>query len=397
MRILKYELKKIWHPGMVLGLAMIGVVFGYLFLEVPLKYFPTVKEQYEQMKQWTKKYGTTLEENEYTDAKKKLSYLIDKADKMIRKDKRFTEDGITSYKEFENAKSQLLSSEEEEGREPKEWEELLYSEEVDRIGYQIEVLSRMLYEYEIRYSYLEEKKINQPTMQQARIDDLILNHKLDGIMPYEVLQNINEYSRWAITFILFSVLMFLAPVVIRDRFTNMQQLQWSSKRGRKVLGTQLGAVLLSTMILVAIELIILVGAYSTLGTQYFWNNSINSFECIHFFWFDLTYGQYVMCIIGITIILSLGMAGISFVLSRYSSHYISLLFKAVPVFALFVLFIHIALYNNLFEITNGLNRMTSIAGIEVWTAIGIFLISMVMSACTLWYEKKCEVNQGIKI
>lgn len=272
MRILKYELKKIWHPGVLLALAIMGIIFGYLFLEMPLKYFPNghpMKEQYEQMKQWTKKYGTTLEENEYTDAKKEISDLTAEADRRIKKDERFIKEGITSYEKLIEAKNALLNSKEEEEREPQEWESLLNSKEYDWIGYQIETLSSMIYSYEIRYSHLEEKKENQTTIQQARIDDLIRNHKLDGIMSYGALGNINEYSRRVITFILFSMLVLLAPVVTRDRLTNMQQLQWSSKKGRKLLGTQFLALLLSALILLVIDLVIFIGAYSTLGTGFF--------------------------------------------------------------------------------------------------------------------------------
>lgn len=394
MRILKYELKKIWHPGVLVVLAILGVVFGYLFLEMPLKYFPNghpMKEQYEQMKQWTKKYGTTLEENEYKDAQKEVQELIARADTMIKKEERFSKEGITTYKRLEDARSALLCMEGEEEKEPQEWENLLYSQEFDWIGYQIDTLSSMLYSYNIRYERLEKQKENQTAVQQKRIDDLIQNRKMDGIMPYEAMGNINEYSCWAITFILLSVLILLAPVVTHDRLTNMQQLQWSSKQGRKVLGTQLGAVLLSTTILVIIELVILIGAYSTLGTQFFWNNPIHTFEYAQIFWFDLTYGQYVICMIGIAIILSLGMAGIAFVISRYSRHYISLLFKVVPVFVIFALFTNVALTEGLFDFTSMLSQITGIAGIEVWSAVGIFLIAMTMCIYTLWHEKSCEV------
>ncbi|MDE7423633.1 MAG: hypothetical protein K2N51_08075 [Lachnospiraceae bacterium] len=393
MRILKYELKKIWHPGVLVTLAILGVVFGYLFLEMPLKYFyeHPGKEDYEQMKQWTKKYGTTLEENEYTDAQKEVQELIARADTMIKKEERFSKEGITSYKRLEDARSALLCMEGEEEREPQEWENLLYSEEFDWIGYQIDTLSSMLYSYDIRYQYFEEKKENKTAVQQKRIDDLIQNRKLDGIMPFGAMGNINEYSRWEITFILLSILILLAPVVTRDRLTNMQQLQWSSKQGRKVLITQLGAVLLSTAILVIIELVIFIGVYSTLGTQFFWNNPIHTFEYAQIFWFDLTYGQYVICMIGITIVLSLGMAGIAFVLSRYSRHYISLLFKVVPVFVIFALFINVALTEGLFDFTSMLSQITGIAGIEVWSAVGIFLIATTMCIYTLCHEKSCEV------
>ncbi|MCI8409003.1 MAG: hypothetical protein HFJ09_06995 [Lachnospiraceae bacterium] len=164
----------------------------------------------------------------------------------------------------------------------------------------------------------------------------------------------------------------MAPVVTRDRLANMQQLQWSSQKGRKVLGTQFLALLLSAFILTVIDLVIFIGAYSTLGTGVFWNNPIHTFcEYVNVFWFDLTYGQYVMCIIGIAVILSLGMA--------------------VLVFVMFVLFINIAMTDNLFSIRGILSQITGVAGIEVWTAIGVLIIAIVMCVWTLWHEKKCEV------
>lgn len=56
---------------------------------------------------------------------------------------------------------------------------------------------------------------------------------------------------------------------------------------------------------------------------------------------------------------------------------------AVPVFIMFVSFINIAMTDNLFDIAGMLSQITGVAGIEVWTAIGVLLIGMVMCAWTL--------------
>lgn len=77
--VLKMEFKKIWNLKILLIIAVMGLLFGFLFLEFPLNYFPNgpqCEQQYKLMHEWTKKYGTTMDKTEYKDALQTLKNRI---------------------------------------------------------------------------------------------------------------------------------------------------------------------------------------------------------------------------------------------------------------------------------------------------------------------------------
>lgn len=390
MRLIKFEFMKIWRPSVLLALLVLGLVFGYMFLAFPLQHFPNghpETESYLLLKHWTEKYGTTMDETEYANATIEKTELVNEINSFIKTNSQFSNAGINSYDEL-----CVISSKETDwtGNELAAWE-LFYSADSKWLGYRIASLEKALDAYDVRYSALDAKDKKYTANEQLRISDLISGDKLDGIMPYAAIDNLQDYSRWSITFILLSVLILLVPTITRDRLVNLRQLQWSSKCGRKILNAQFMAMMFSVIVLVVIELAVLTAAYSTLETQTFWGNPINSFFHSQIYWFDLTYGQYVWCIFGIVGLLSLGTMGVTFVLSRYSGNYISLLFKTVPIFVLLALFTK-GVIVNLLSFSNTLSALTGIVGIEFLGAFAIYFVTMLLCAIVLRREKHCELS-----
>ena len=122
----------------------------------------------------------------------------------------------------------------------------------------------------------------------------------------------------------------------------------------------------------------------------FWRNPINSFFFSAEYWFDLNYGQYVLCILGIVGLLSLGTMAFAFVLSRYSGNYIALLFKTIPIFVLLALFTN-QVINNMLSFNNKLYTLTGIVGIEALSVFAVLFITMVLCTIVLQREKHCEL------
>lgn len=390
MRLIKFEFMKIWRPRVLLALLALSLAFGYMFLSFPLQHFPNGHpdtESYSLMEHWTEKYGTTMDETEYADAVLEKSELENEINLFIKANGQFSNAGIQSYdewcvinlKETDWTENELAAS------------RVYYSADSKWLGYRIAILENALNAYDVRYNELEATDKQYTATEQVRISDLISGNKLDGIMPYVVIDNLQEYSQWGITFILLSVLILLVPTITRDRLVNLRQLQWSSKCGRKILNAQFMAMMFSVIVLVVIELVVLIAAYSTLGTQAFWESPINSFFHSGIYWFGLTYGQYVWCILGIVGLLSIGTMGFTFVLSRYSGNYIALLFKTVPIFVLLALLTN-GVISNLFSFNNILSTLTGIVGIEFMCAFTVFFISMLLCAAVLRREKYCELS-----
>lgn len=356
--MLKLEFKKIWKLKILLVIAVMGLLFGLIYLDMPLSNFPNghpAAEQYQVMREWLEKYGMEMDESEYQDALRELK------NELGVKDEKADGDALTRYDVEEDGYSQAVAS--------------------------------ALYEYELRYEELNDKlKENAYTpAEQARIKDIIQNKKRDGILYYQIMGNVMEYWRWASVFIILSVMVLAAHVITKDTLAGIRTLQYSSKCGRKVLKTQFFATVLSAATLTVLEMLIFVAVYAKLGTEQFWNSPINSFYEGDIYWFDLSYGQYVLSILLLTALFAGGAAGIAFFLSCFSRNYISLMLKIIPVF--FVL----GMLGNkciayLFSFKNQLYGLTGVKGIELYAGIIILLLGTALSFAALKYKSKMRDN-----
>lgn len=353
--VLKMEFKKIWNLKILLIIAVMGLLFGFLFLEFPLNYFPNgpqCEQQHKLMQEWTKKYGTTMDKTEYKDALQTLKNRI----------------GVTDA--IANG-SDLIGCGDE------------YSQQT----------ASALDDYEFRYKVLNDNlKENLYTpAEQIRVKDIINNKKRDGILPYEIMGNTMEYWRWCSVFIILSVIILIAPNITKDTLTGVRKLQYASKCGRKILKTQFFATILSAIGIAVLEVIILAVLYAKLGTWYFWNNPINSFFFGDIYWFDLNYGQYLLVILLLIILFTGSVAGIAFSLSCFSRNYISLMLKIIPVF-----FVLGMLNNNciiyLLSFDNPLYKLTGLKGMEIYIGITVLLLGAVFSFVTLKYKFKIRDN-----
>lgn len=327
MAILKREIMKIWKPGLILAVLIMSVLWGYLFLSFPLQYFPNgpqMEAVYDQMMELTKKYGVTLEEEEW-------------------------------QQEMNNMDIHCANR---------------------------DALTSILDAYENRYQRYEGRMSEYTKKEQERLQELIEGNGLDGMMVYEALENVQAYWRWAAILLLLGVVILTAPMITRERLTGVETLQFSSKRGRRIVVSQYMAVMLSAIFFIAVGIIVLYGLYAGNGVGFFWNNPINSFYYSEIYWYDMTYGQYILCLLAIISCYIMGMVGITFALSCHSKNYISLMLKLVPVLILVSVLMFCTL-TWLFSFQNVLNQLTQIKGIEVICSVAVLIIGVVSGVISL--------------
>lgn len=80
-------------------------------------------------------------------------------------------------------------------------------------------------------------------------------------------------------------------------------MQWTSRRGRGVLNAQMGAALLSGVLLTLLNCAVYLGPFLATGALRFWECSLISVWNAEFPWFDWTYGQYLLILLGHTFLL----------------------------------------------------------------------------------------------
>jgi len=134
------------------------------------------------------------------------------------------------------------------------------------------------------------------------------------------------------------------------------------------------------------------GIYSVNSTYLFWNANINSgLNTGNYSVFSMTYGQWVMAMIALMYILSLGISMLAFVLSRFSRNMITLIMKLIPLFAA-VAYLCTAVFNYSFSMLyNALYNLVRIFGTEAIVCGVVMLIGFTTATFVVRREKRVDV------
>ena len=67
MALLRWELRKIWRPGILAAILLLGAVYYWMFPQFYIEYFcngPSGEAQFDLASDWVARYGPTLEPEE---------------------------------------------------------------------------------------------------------------------------------------------------------------------------------------------------------------------------------------------------------------------------------------------------------------------------------------------
>lgn len=384
MKIVLYEMKKIWNIKLLSMITILCALFFFMFMSFYIKYFPNghpATEEIDYSIQMTRQYGRTLEPEEYEEFivknKEEVSAQIET---YIKNNDIFSAAGIYSFADYEKVY-------EKDNPTQLEMNALngLSGKESGFLLYKIQTLDS------IEERYLARLDDNLNEKEQMRLTEIQYAEKYNNIMSEQLFDNTVMYSIYFAILAVLSVLLFLAPLITTDRSRNLHLLQYTSKNGRKTFNYQFAAVILSAFLLTTALLFIFGLIYSTNGTMLFMDNGLISFlNSFLIFWLDITYRQYITLYIIFLYILCLGTAGIAFILSRYSQNLIALILKLIPVTAaLWVLCFSI--FYNMFTSSNPLYKQTKIFGIEPVVCSLILIAGLVASFYTVHRERKIDI------
>lgn len=366
MKIVLYEMKKIWNIKLLLIITIICALFFFMFMEFEIKHFPNghpATELVDYSIQMIKEYGTTLEIEEYNEfIVKENAEISSQIEGYIKSNIMFTEAGIDTFEEYDFIlfKRDALKSIEER-----------YCENIS--GYISE--------------FYNEKE-------QLRLAEIQYAEKLNNIMEYDVFFSTARYSESLAKLSILAVLLMIAPLIITDRTQNLNLLQYTSKRGRKIFNHQFVAVILSAILLTTAMILVFGIIYSVNGTQQFWNSGLISFLHGSIYWFDITYGQSIVLFVIFTYLLCLGTATIAFIFSRYSSNIIALILKLIPTYVV-LWALCVAVFGSTFSSGNILYRITKIFGIEPIICTLVLVLGFAASFYILHRERKIDILSKI--
>lgn len=397
MKIVLYEMKKIWNMKLLFMITVLCALFFFMFMHFYIQYFPVGhphKEEVDYSIQMTKQYGTTLEPEEFNEfIVKAYEEISSQMEAYIKNNAVFSAAGIHTFADFEKTyqKSECTQLENNAIN-------LLLEKESDFLLFKLEALESIEERYHACFNYTvhnlnEEEQLRLTEKEQLRLTEIQYAEKynnINNIMSGFVLENTVMYTIYFAILAILAVLVLIAPIIITDRTQNIYLLQYTSKNGRRIFNQQFAAVILSSFFLTTALIFVFGAIYSINGTKLFVNNGLISFIGFKVFWFDITYGQSIVLCVMLLYLLCLGAASIAFALSRYSQNIITLILKLIPAFAALWALCFGVFYNT-FGSGNPLYRQTKIFGIEPIVCSLVFVVGLVASFYIVHREKKIDI------
>lgn len=341
MTLLKWELRKIWRPGILAAILLLGAVYYWMFPQFYIEYFcngPYAEAQFDLADHWVEQYGPTLEPDEREQLDSQLAEEITSFDRQIASIPEAVAAGLTDYTVFLSFRENYLNGVMETGGEAKmEMESLLYRVYGGTNWYRIEALTNTMEAYDTQDEHLalvisNRQELGQPEAMIQREAELAASNLRHSLLPLSVKRSTQEYGKDLAVWCVLSVILLLSPTLVQDRLRNTRPTQWVSRRGRAVLNVQMGASLLSALVLTIVNLAIYAVPFLAQGPLRFAACGLDGIWEWGTPWFDWTYGTYLLALAALLLALSLGCAGLTVFLSQYSSSYIAMLLKAVPLF-----------------------------------------------------------------
>lgn len=340
MALLRWELKKIWRPGLLLAIAFIGAVFSQSRTGFYLEYFSTSNDrggtQVQLASGWLETYGNTIEPQERPGLEDQLAELEAEFAGQVAQIPGTAEAGITDYESYgawEKAYNDRARAEERTEEDSSLYWSIYYDTNLNMV----ESLLQFMQEYDSLAGggsaldwgggISEDSPAHQASVrriEQAEAEGVY------GFLPSTVINNTDEFFHYFAIWCAFSGVLLISPTLVRDALHRTRAMQWTSRRGRRVLNVQMGAALLSGLLLALLNCAVYLGPFLSTGAMKFWNCPMVSVWRESYPWFDWTYGQYLLALLGLTVVLSLAACGFTMVLSRFSGSYVAMLLKAIP-------------------------------------------------------------------
>ncbi|MCB2341634.1 hypothetical protein [Clostridium estertheticum] len=322
MRIIFNEIKKVFNVKMIVLIMFISLIIYYLFISFNFRYFPNGrpnKDEYNISVQMLKDYGTSMDKKEFLNFKELYNKQLEQADKYLKSKPEFVKSGITTYKNFNsiNMDNKKLG---------KLRDKVFFEDGVDMF-WELQVRSEIIAEYENINRHVSSLSKNQ----LERYHETIKNSSITSIFPEFVFRNYNELINNVAMLIVLSIIIMVSPIFIKDSRNNINYLQYTSNIGRKIFKTKLITALISSSIIISVQIICFFILYSHNKVGMFLNTSINSVFSFNTSWYNISFIQYiVLTVVGIYI-LGFAVTLIVTLISRIAPNYITLIGVQVPI------------------------------------------------------------------
>lgn len=328
MSLFGQELRKIWRPGILGAIILLGLIYYYMFPSFYIEHFsngPSAQAEFELSVEWVAQYGPTLEPEERAELDDYLADEIARFNRQLEEIPEAAAVGVTDYDSF-----QALSRRHDHDELEMQAEWLIRD---DTNCDTISIIQQMLEHYDDPRDYLRQHDYFESYTLKEQEQILAVETWPDSLLSGSVMDSTNFYFKYLAQWTAISVILLLSPTLVRDRLRRTQPFQWSSCRGRRVLHTQLAAGLVSALLLSVVNVTVYAIPFLAQGPLALKDCPLgNSVWITGTPWFNWTYGQYLVILTGMVLALGLGIGAVTLFLSRFSDNYVAMLLKAFPLF-----------------------------------------------------------------
>lgn len=325
MTIVLHEIKKVFGLRMVIMLLAINVVFYFLFIQFYFQHFPNGNPDTEIHKasiEMKKDYGTHMDNAEYELFRQKYDETIEKAEQFMKTDQQFMDAGITTYEQFYNS--------DYNNEQLNKLHNYAVFESDTELFWELQARRYMIERYENSEKYPYNAYGEVDAKQQNRMEKHVASDEGDSIFTDVVFSNYMSLIIYMTVLIGLSILFMVSPIFLHDKRSNLIHLQYTARIGRRLFLRKLTAAMISTLLIVTVQLGVFFLMYSRLGTGLFLDSGINSIFNIGYFWYDLTFGQYICLTVAAIYMLSLITAVFAAWISSMATNYMVIIGLQIP-------------------------------------------------------------------
>lgn len=395
MRLLFQEIKKIFHPIIIGILIIFGLVYYVLFSSFYIQYYVNgsgAQATFDLAKEWSEKYGNTLEEEEFEKIVVQLDDEKQQFTEMLTNIQMATDNGISSYEEFRAFESAYYENNSGKDADP-DTERIIWTIIGNTNAYRIQSLEETIRYYQENVNgnmqdfFAIEDKTDAEIMRLKELDASKIKF---GYIPSCILDSTTGLTISFMIWVIVSVIILISPTVVRDRLNRVQGLQYCSVTGRRILSVQVRAALVSSLVLSLINLMVYGGLLISKGALVFKDFYLYAYEYVP--WFNWTYGTYLIVLAFMALVIGVMTAFLTVFLSRYSQNYISMLIKAILLLAILIFaFSMLPIVTRPFFMFNPLSLHLRIKGIEFMLLAGLCAFSVLLMSVALIRQKRKEL------
>lgn len=399
MSVFLQELRKIWRPGILAALVVLGAVYYYIRPAFYIEYFNNGSQEqtdFDLAFSWVERYGPTIEQPEREEIGRQLAEEEARFADYAESNPEMAERGITDFDSFEAfrdvsyADDALYQAAKERG-DIALGHHVLYSGETNY--FTILELRRFLEAWDgeglpvpEEGSFAESPRLDKLCRERVRA----MRADRDGrsVLPPHVEFSTSTYAEYLAIWCVVSAILLLSPTLVRDRLHRMRPAQWASRRGRRILHVQFAAALASGLLLTLLNIAVYMVPFVSTGVLAFWRCSLHT-VLRSYPWFDWTYGQYLLALAGLILALCLGASGLTAVLSQYSGNYVAMLLKAIPLIVVLTVLSALVMLPA-FYFSNYITRFLLLPGGEILCAALLAVLGLALTALACRRQRRRE-------